>query len=169
MRIIIGAVTVFLTFVGTIMPARLAAQQAQQHLSHAQLRRLVANASNTADYQKLAAYFHYQEQIYRAKADAEMDDYAHCVRNVTMSPKFPTRADQAARLYQYYSTKADQQARLAAHYDELLTKNGVKPAGVAQIVSVTDLEHQPQKAETASGLLQTTQAGPESNSPRAKR
>lgn len=137
----------------------------QQHLSRAELRRFMANANNPAAYQELAAYFHYQQQVYRAKADAEMDDYANCVRNVTMAPKFPTRADQDDRLYEYYSAKADQQAKLAAHYDELLTKSGSKPAGDIHIVSLTDLERHAQEPGASSLLVQKSQAAHENSSP----
>ena len=54
-------------------------------------------------------------------------------------PKIPTRADQTARLYEYYSGKADQQARLAAHYDQLLVRSGVKPLGKRYTVSATTI------------------------------
>ena len=111
-----------------------------QHINRAELKRLIATADTPADYQKLATYFHEREDVYRAKAQAEMRESAECVRNFVMTPpKIPTRADQTARLYEYYSAKADQQAKLAGHYDELLVRSGVKPLGKRYTVSATTI------------------------------
>jgi hypothetical protein len=116
------------------------AQEPQQY-SHRALHRLMASTGNPVDYQKLATYFHYQEQAYRAKAQAEMDAYADCVRNITLAPKFLTRADVTARLYDYYSYKADADAKLARRYDEMLIIHGIRPLSAPTgIVSVTSLE-----------------------------
>ena len=106
-------------------------------MSQVELKHLIAAANKPADYQKLALYFHEKELFYRAKAQTEMMEYAQCVRNFMMEPKFPTRADQTARLYEYYSAKADQQAKLAARYDGLLMRGGAKPVGNSYTVSVT--------------------------------
>ena len=135
--------------------------QKPQQLSRGELRRLTTNASSPADYQKLAAYFRGQEQYYRVKADAEMHEYAECVRNVTMAPKFPTRADQCDRLYEYYSAKASHLAKLAARYDELLVRNGFKPVGNVQLVSVTQLREHPLTQVGTSALVPKAKAADE--------
>lgn len=136
--------------------------QQPQNLSHSDLRRRIANANKPADYQVLADYFHYQEQVYRAKANAEMHDY---VKYFSLyHPKFPTGADNAARLFEYYSAKADKEAKLAAHYDELLVQSGVKPTGKGQIVPLKDLENQPPK-QAATPVLPKKQAAPGSSTP----
>lgn len=107
-------------------------------MSRADLKRLLATASKPAEYQKLATYFHEREEFFRAKAQAEMTDSAHCIRNFMMTPKFPTRAGQTARLYEYYSAKADLEAKLAVHYDDLLIRNRVKPDRKRYTISVTN-------------------------------
>jgi hypothetical protein len=140
--------------------------QEPQHLSRIELRRLIKNARNPADYQKLSLYFHYQAQVYRAKANLEMHDYAKFFS--IYHPKFPTGADTAARLYEYYSAKADKEAKMAGHYDELLIRSGAKPISEPQVVSLTNLENQRPKEPATSVLPLKTQAAHESSTPREK-
>lgn len=131
---------VTLTITAAIVHNQVIAQEPQQY-SHKELHRLMASTGNPDDYQKLATYFHYKEQAYRAKAQAEMDAYADCVRNITLAPKFLTRADVTARLYDYYSSKADADAKLARRYDEMLIRHGIRPSSEpTATVSVTSLQ-----------------------------
>lgn len=124
-----------------LSPARALAQQ-PQHRSHKQLRSLIASAANADDYQKLATYFHYQELLFRAKAQRAIDDYAIHAGKFTMAAKFISRAEVAARLYDHYLFKASESAKLAGRYDGMLTELGVKPdrESVA-IVSVKSLQN----------------------------
>ena len=110
-------------------------------VSNNELKRLIQQANKPGDYQKLSDIFHYREELYRAKAQAQMDDYAGCVRNFIVRPKFPTHADQDAQLFEYYSARADEQARLAARYDTLLIRNGVQPLHNRQVISVRELQN----------------------------
>ena len=109
----------------------------EQRVSRKEVKHLLATANTVAEYQRVATYFRNREDFYRAKAQAEMTEYARCVRNITMAPKFPTRADQAARLYEYYADKANRQAKRATHYEDLLIRSGVRPFARVQTVSVT--------------------------------
>jgi hypothetical protein len=142
------------TFALSIQPNRLTAQQPQT-LRHRKMRQLIANAKTPLDYRRLAMYFHYQEQVDRSKADAEMQYYSECF--LQFRPKFPTAADNASRLYEYYSAKANEEAKLAAHYDDLLIRSGSKPVGKVQTVSVTDLESQSAQQGTNSVLVRDAQ------------
>lgn len=107
-------------------------------IPRADLKRLIKNANKPEDYQRLADFFHHKEEVYRAKAQAEMADYASFARNIMIVPKFQTRADQDLRLFEYYSAMADKQAKLAAHYDEILVRIGIKPASRAHSISFKD-------------------------------
>jgi hypothetical protein len=134
-----------------LRPNRAIAQQ-PEHYGHRELRRLMANAKNPDEYQKLAKYFHYRELFYRAKAQREIDAYANCVPNYPMAAKFLTRADITARLYDHYLFKAGENAKLAGRYDEMLTRLGIKPASEsAMIVSVKSLQNA--SAGTAGSAL----------------
>lgn len=148
------------SFVICVSQSRVTAEA--QSMSRTELKELIANANTPADYRKLAVFFHHQEQVYRARAAAEMDDYAHCVRNILMVPKFPTRADQTARLYDYYSGKADQQGKLASKYDSLLIRNGFAPVGNVESVSVKDLEPTPNSPNLHSAVMPKSKGQPRS-------
>jgi hypothetical protein len=132
-----GAGAAFFVVMTVFCPYRAIGAEEAQCMSRAHIKHLIATANKPADYQKLATYFHDREDFYRAKAQAEMTESAHCIRNVMMTPKFPTRAGQTARLYEYYSAKADKEARLAARYDGLSVQSGVKPVGKRYTVPVT--------------------------------
>lgn len=149
------AVTLIAVVVLMVKPDAATAQA--EHLSRVELNHLMAHANKPADYQELATFFHWQEDVYRAKAQAAMDDYASCARRFLMAPKFPTRADQDFRLFDYYSAKADGQAELAERYDNLLLANGIKPRPKIRTISIHDLQNSalPQSSTAAlprSGL-----------------
>ena len=90
------------------------------HYSRKQLHQMMREARTLSDYQLLADYFQYQQLRWRAKAEAEAEEWFHCARNFVLPTKFPTRADSARMLWQYYSYKADKMASLAAQYKQKL-------------------------------------------------
>lgn len=136
-----------------LRPAVVIAQQPEsEELSRAELKRLMERADKVTDYERLATFFHSREEFYSAKAQAEMEDYASCARNFLIAPKFPTRADQDFRLFEYYSQKADEQAKLAAQYDDLLLANGIKPRQSPKIISLKDLQNAAAQATVKSAL-----------------
>lgn len=123
-----------------LVPMVATGQQFERY-SNKELRLMVANASNADDYQKLATYFHYEELMYRAKAQKIMDEYANYGAKHPMATKTISRTDVESRLYQQYSAKADENSALAARYDELLTQLGVKPAIISStVVSARSLQ-----------------------------
>jgi hypothetical protein len=81
---------------------------------------MMREARTPIDYRQLAEYFEYQKLRWRAKAQAEAEEWFHCARNFVLPTKFPTRADSARMLCQYYSYKADKMASLAAQYKQKL-------------------------------------------------
>jgi hypothetical protein len=141
--------------------AMCATAEDEGYMSRAELRRLVSAANTPADYQRLATFFHFQEDAYRAKAQAQIDDYATCVRNFLMAPKFPTRADQDFRLFEYYSAKADAQAEAAARYEDMLLAMGVKPLRHTCVVSLKDRQGSAHTPGTNPALLPTVRSATE--------
>ncbi len=120
-----------------------------------------ANGLNrTQDYRVVAARFRLQEQLYRAKADAEWEDYAHCVRSTAAVSRSGTRADSTWSLFEYYSYKADQNAAFAARYEALGGDSSSQPIDRFKI-SVGSLTSgiQPQRSSPPS---QKTAAAPAS-------
>ena len=125
-------------------------------MTSAAVKRLIAHANTPADFERLSTYFHSGEETYRAKAQETMDDYASCARNFLIAPKFPTRADQDLRLFQYYSEKADEDARLAQIYDGKLLALGIKPTQSAKIISVKELQKNRETTAAANAALGST-------------
>ena len=109
-----------------IMPNQVSAQQ-PLNLGRKQLQLLIKNARSPQEYQKLATYFHYQELLYRAKAQNVVRDYANIGTRYPMATKTVSRSDVARRQYEACLSKAESNATLAAHYDELLTEMGIAP------------------------------------------
>jgi hypothetical protein len=128
-------------------------------IPRADLKWLIRNANTPDDYQKLANFFHYRAEVYRAKAQEEMADYATFAGNILITPKFPTRADQDLRLFEYYSAAADKQTKLAAHYDEMLVRSGVKPATRAHSTSIKALTNSLPAEGANSALASSDETG----------
>jgi len=101
--------------------------QEPEHYSSKQLHRLMDHASTAAEFQKLATYFHYQELVFRTKAQKMVDEYATVGARYPMATKTISRTEVESRLYKEYSAKADEDAKFAARYDEILLGMGVKP------------------------------------------
>lgn len=131
-----------------------AAQQAD--LNGKELQRIIANAHSSFEYQKLADYFHYEEQADRSKADKEMRDYAKWFS--LYHGKVRGGVESTLRWYEYYSAKADYEENLATHYEGLLIECGMRPVGEVFIVSVTDLKNQLSPRQMISELLQAQAA-----------
>jgi len=90
-------------------------------MSRQQLRSLIQNAHDAAQYKQLADYYRQQEAQYRAMAAAEKAEWNKRVQASLggESLKKPNPADSAHRLYDSYSYQADHNADLAAHYEQL--------------------------------------------------
>jgi hypothetical protein len=92
------ALRVVVSVLASLMAVRnRVAEGEPQHRSRTELRGLIAKASTPAECQPFAAHFHFQEELCHAKAQVDMRESAACVRNITIVPNFPSRADQTAR------------------------------------------------------------------------
>lgn len=120
-------------------------QQEQEHLSRGQLQLLVKNAASAKDFQRLATYYHYQELLYRKKAQSTLDEYANVNSRYSMATKTVSRAEVASREYQGCLKKASESAGRAAHYDAILTEMGVTP----QVISAITVSAKPSSAASA--------------------
>ena len=135
------AVTVVsMSMLATLAPARASGQQPERY-GHRELQLLLTDAVDPHDYQKLAAYFHHQQLLFRAKAESTLNEYALHAGRFTMASKFMTRAEVAARVSGHYRFKAEENEKLASRYDGLLNQFGIKPPPIesGSIVSVKSL------------------------------
>lgn len=130
--------------------------QEQEQLSHKQLQLLIKSASSAKDFQRLATYYHYQELVFRNKAQRTLDEYASLDGRYAMATKTVSRADAVGRAYQSCLKRAEENATLAAHYDGMLTAMGVTPEVIsATTVSARDsASHGSASALPASTLLE---------------
>jgi hypothetical protein len=87
--------------------------------SHREVRQMMREARNPEDYQKLAAHFRTQQQVFAAKAQSQFEEFARCSRYLIIYPKFTTRADTARQLFSYYNAKTSDMARTAEQYELL--------------------------------------------------
>lgn len=105
----------------------------------AELKTLKAKANSADDYRKLAEYFHYQELLYRAKAQDTLDAYANYGGRYLMVTKTISRAEVANRDYNACFVKAETYSRLAAKYDAKLLQLGERPVSISStFVSAAD-------------------------------
>ncbi len=144
----------------TLLGAAEDSPQAVPHYSNKQLRFLMATASHADEFQKLASYFHYQELVFRTKAQKMRDEYASYGMKYPMATKNVSRVEIESRLYEQYSARANENATLAAKYDELLIGLGVTPARVsATRVSARSLETTQGKTQGTSLVEKNRPAG----------
>jgi hypothetical protein len=105
----------------TVLPMFALAQPdaVQPHYTHSELKLLMRNVHTTDQYQQLASYFRSQQAIYNSKAAAEKAEWDRR-KAITASPalKYPSPADSARNLYDYYASKANQMASLAQSYEQ---------------------------------------------------
>jgi hypothetical protein len=119
-----------------------AVAQRSQHFGHKQLRLLISSAADADDYQKLAEYFHYNELLFREKAQRVANEYANHAGKYPMATKSMTRAEVMSRFYDRYSFKSGENARLAKQYDKKLLELGIKlESESAMTISIKSLQH----------------------------
>ena len=97
------------------------AAQNHVHYSRSELGTMMRQASTADQCKTLATWFREEEVSSRSKAGAENRDYER-YKNLMVPAKFPTRADSARRLGDYYSYKADQNAAFASRFETQLSR-----------------------------------------------
>jgi hypothetical protein len=73
-----------------------------------ELKHMVRTAHTSEDFERLAIYFEDREQEFRKKAEDEKREWDRRLAMPYASPKYPTSADSARGLLQYYQLKADE-------------------------------------------------------------
>lgn len=87
-------------------------------LSHHELKEEMAQAHTPEQYGTLATYFRQKEKLFRDKAAEEKVEWDRRKQaTLALGKKYPSSADSARNLYDYYSYKADQMASSAAVYE----------------------------------------------------
>ena len=93
---------------------------ANAQYSRKHLRALLSSARTAQDHQMLAAYFHGQEDRFRAKEASQRQALSEYLENPTKYPsKYPTRGDVAKDLATYYGMEASKASVRAAEQEQL--------------------------------------------------
>ena len=87
-----------------------------------ELKRMVRTAHTPEDFERLATYFDDREQEFHKKAEDEKRELNRCLAIPYTSSKYPTPADNARGLLQYYQLKADELGQRATAYHMRATK-----------------------------------------------
>lgn len=91
------------------------------HHSRAELRRLLREASTAEQFRTLAMWFREEEAVFRDKTEAENRDFEK-LRRMTVPAKFPTPADSARSLRDYYAYEAHRKAEAAVRCEVQLSR-----------------------------------------------
>lgn len=97
------------------------AAQNHVHYGRSELKRMMREASTADQYRTLVTWFREQETTFRGKAEAENRDYDR-YKDRLVPAKYPTPADTARGLRDYYTYKANQMAGLATRYEIQLSR-----------------------------------------------
>jgi hypothetical protein len=81
-----------------------------------ELKQMARTARTSEDLERLATYFEDKEQEFRKKAEDEKRELDRRLAMPYASPKYPTPADSARGLLQYYQLKADEFEQRATTY-----------------------------------------------------
>ncbi len=81
-----------------------------------ELKRMVRTAHTSEEFERLATYFEDKEQEFRKKAEDEKRELDRRLASPYASSKYPTPADSARGLFQYYQLKADEFEKRATTY-----------------------------------------------------
>jgi hypothetical protein len=83
---------------------------------HSELKQMVRSAHTSEEFERLAIYFDDKEQEFRKKAENQKRELDRCLAVPYTSSKYPTPADNARGLLQYYQLKAEEFAQRATAY-----------------------------------------------------
>jgi len=87
-----------------------------QKYHRSELKQMARTAHTSEDLERLATYFEDKEQEFRKKAEDEKRELDRRLAMPYASPKYPTPADSARGLLQYYQLKADEFGQRATNY-----------------------------------------------------
>lgn len=95
------------------------ASHSDPSMSRSELRRQIDAAHSPEEYRALALYFRQQEGRFRSKAAEEKAEWDRRKQGMTsVTSKYPTPADSARNLYDYYVYKATEMSAKAAEYEK---------------------------------------------------
>jgi hypothetical protein len=122
--IVVAALSLSFPFAGmaqsTVQTANLSSP-----MSLTEVHNLMKSAHTSAEYLRVAGYFHQQEADYRAKAAAEKAERDRRAQvNASLYQKYPRPADTAEARYESYLADANGAAIQAQHFDQLAAGQG---------------------------------------------
>ena len=87
-----------------------------------ELKQMIRTAHTSEEFEKLSTYFEAKEQEFCKKAEDEKKELDRRLAMPYASSKYPTAADSARGLLQYYQVKTGEFAQRAKTYHLLATK-----------------------------------------------
>ncbi len=124
----LGIIVFLLVLATGIAPAgggaQVAPEQQAQKLSKKQLKTLIANARNSEDHGRIAAYYRTEGEQLKAKQREHEEELAEYLNNPSSHPvpKWPTMDQHCRQLIFYYSKAAQKAFELADLYGEMAKK-----------------------------------------------
>lgn len=83
-----------------------------------ELRKLLQDAKTREEFKVLSLYYHVQGASFEALAKERKKEWASGLAHPTGGSKYPTGADRARQLYEYYASRADQSFKTEKAYEE---------------------------------------------------
>jgi hypothetical protein len=95
--------------------------ESSQTLSRAELNQMIATAHSPEQYQELASYFRWRQQVFKERAHAELVEWDRRSQIVgSIAEKYPRPVDSSRNRYEYFSYEEQQMSQKAAYYEKLL-------------------------------------------------
>jgi hypothetical protein len=117
----IAKMHVALALAAFTLTANVARAESSQNLSRPELKKMVQSAHSPDQYQELASYFRWQQQVLKEKAHSELAEWDRRSRFVGgLAEKYPRPVDSSRNRYQYFCYEEQKMGQKAAHYEQLM-------------------------------------------------
>lgn len=95
--------------------------ESSQTLSRSELHKMIATAHSPEQYQELASYFRWRQQVFQMRAHEELVQWDQRSQIVwSIAEKYPRPVDSSRNRYEYFSYEEQQMSQKAAYYEKLL-------------------------------------------------
>jgi hypothetical protein len=97
-----------------------ASAESSQTLSRSELNKMVAAAHSPEQYQELASYFRWRQQVFKDQAHAELIEWDRRSQIVgSIAEKYPRPVDSSRNRYEYFRYEEQKMGQKAAYYETL--------------------------------------------------
>ncbi len=105
---------------GFALVAGTAHAQSSQNLSRAELKTMMETAHSSDQYQELASYFRWRQQVFGERAHTELVEWDRRSQIIgSIAEKYPRPVDSSRNRYEYFSYEEQQMSQKAAYYEKL--------------------------------------------------